>query len=158
MARTNLAYDLSRFDESAARKKEQPKKAPQIKKVKKTAPKASPAKLIALIVLIAALAGSIIYSQVVLTELGDEVVSLTEELSIIKSENVRKSAELDAKTSLSSIEEYAESELGYIKLDQSKIEYVSLSQDNQVEVIKQSGNGVLNAVKNFFDSIVAYFN
>lgn len=158
MARTNLAYDLSRFDESAARKREQPKKAPQIKKVEKTARRTSPAKLIALIALIAALAGSIIYSQVVLTELGDEAIALTNQLNILKSENTRKSAELDAKTSLKNIEEYAQTELGYIKLDQSKIEYVSLSQDNQVQIKKQSGNSVLSAVKNFFDSIVAYFN
>ena len=160
VARNNLAYDLSRFDESVVRKKEQPKKAPKIQKVEKTAPspKSSPAKLIVIIALIAALAGSIIYSQVVLTELGDQATTLTNQLSILKSENTRKAALLDAKTSLKNIEEYAKTELGYIKLDQSKIEYVSLSQNNQVEIKKKKSSGILDAVKNFFDSIVAYFN
>lgn len=157
MERTNLAYDLSRFDDTAVRKKVQPKKAPEIKKVAKTVHRVSPAKLLTLVVMVVVIAGSVIYSQVVLTELGDRVNSLTNQVNVLKSENIRKETVLDAKMSLKNVEEYAQTKLGYVKLDQNNIEYVSLSENNKVELKNGGRKGFLNSVKNFFGSIVEYF-
>lgn len=157
MSRSNLAYDFSRFDDRKQNARTTTKQTAEIKVAPKSEPKAHPVRVFALIAAIVVVASAMIYSQVVLTELGDKVNAVTNDINIVKSENVRKATELDSKMSLKSVEEYAENNLGLVKLDQSRIEYVSLSEDNKIEITKEKDDSFVDSVKKLFASVKEYF-
>ena len=68
-----------------------------------------------------------IYSQVVLTELTSEVSFYENQLTELNTEYVRLQGELEATTSIKTLEEAAETKLGLAKIDSSQVEYVKLT-------------------------------
>ena len=152
--KSNLACDLARFEQSCKKPAATQKKADI--KVVKTVRRASPVKVAAIIAVVLAITGMMIYSQVVLTELGAQTTELNAELEKLQSENVRKTTELEGKMSLKNIEEYAVDELGLVKQEQSQVEYVNLSGGNKVEIKQKLDDSLWGKIKQSIQNLLEY--
>lgn len=152
---TNLAYDLSKFEQPAERQV----KKPQIKAVPKTKAQAqlNPVKVVLCLLVVVAVTAAMIYSRVVLTETGDQINAYNKELQVLQSENIRIQTELDSKMSLKNIEQYSTEVLGLAKLDPGQVEYLNLADGNKAEVTKPADEGALSKIKDFFSGILEYF-
>ena len=152
---SNLAYDFARFEPERKQSVAVEKKT-EIKVVKKTARRASPAKIIVMLAAVLAIASMMIYNQVVLTELNDQTTTLNTELEKLQSEKIQKSTELESQMSLKNIEEYAVNNLGLVKMDQSQVEYVDLESGNKVEVKQQQDDSFWGSIKQVFQNLLEY--
>lgn len=148
---SNLAYQLPRRQEEINR--------PEIVKVPKAKPRAkttSPLKVILFLGLIIAMSFSVMFSRAQLTEITTKVNAATKELESLESEKVRLTTELEDKVSLRNVEEYATMELGLEKLDPSQIEYVTLSDGEEVEVKEEQESSIWEKIQNFFIDVMEY--
>ncbi|HIV18881.1 MAG TPA: septum formation initiator family protein [Candidatus Merdivicinus intestinigallinarum] len=138
---TNLAYDLQRFEEQT------PKTSPKLT-VRTAQRTVHPVKIVMVAVLALLMGFTLLYSQVVITELNSQIVAKQEELNTLQAENVRMQTELEGKMSLTEIEEKAVGEYGMVKPDNSQVSYVKLEQENKLEATKPE--------ENIFEQIVRY--
>ena len=138
---TNLAYDLQRFEEQT------PKTSPKLT-VRTAQRTVHPVKIVMVAVLALLMGFTLLYSQVVITELNSQIAAKQEELNTLQAENVRMQTELEGKMSLTEIEEKAVGEYGMVKPDNSQVSYVKLEQENKLEATKPE--------ENIFEQIVHY--
>lgn len=89
------------------------------------------------------LLGVIIYNQVRLTEITDQVNTLTSELQLMESENVKMTSKLEATMNVRTIGEQAKTELGMSKLDQHQTVYIQLQQEDKVELTEHAPDSTL---------------
>lgn len=94
-----------------------------------------------------------IYSQVVLTELTSEVSFYENQLTELNTEYVRLQGELEATTSIKTLEEAAETKLGLAKIDSSQVEYVNLTGDDAISVTRTGGKYL---IKQYWDNFVEF--
>lgn len=94
-----------------------------------------------------------IYSQVVLTELTSEVSFYENQLTELNTEYVRLQGELEATTSIKTLEEAAETKLGLAKIDSSQVEYVNLTGDDAISVARTGGKYL---VKQYWDNFIEF--
>ena len=94
-----------------------------------------------------------IYSQVVLTELTSEVSFYENQLTELNTEYVRLQGELEATTSIKTLEEAAETKLGLAKIDSSQVEYVNLTGDDAISVARTGGQYL---IKQYWDNFVEF--
>ena len=132
MANTSFAYDLSRFEAQTAEKRTQ---IEAVKKVKsntavKAAPRISPLKAIACMLLVISVASALLYTRVLLTERISDVTEASAEYTKLEAEGTRMNLELEGKVSLKNAEEYAGTQLGMVKKDSKNVEYIRLTQEN----------------------------
>lgn len=140
---TNLAYDLQRFEEPSAETNVRAKLT-----VRTAQRQVHPAKIVLIAVLALLMGFTLLYSQVVITELNSQIASKQEELNTLQAENVRMKTELEGKMSLTDIEEKAIGEYGMVKPDNSQVSYVKLEQENKLETSAPK--------QNIFEKIVSY--
>ena len=138
---TNLAYDLQRFEEQT------PKTSPKLT-VRTAQRPVHPVKNVMVAALALLMGFTLLYSQVVITELNGQIAAKQEELNTLQAENVRMQTELEGKMSLTEIEEKAVGEYGMVKPDNSQVSYVKLEQENKLEATKPE--------ENIFEQIVRY--
>ena len=138
---TNLAYDLQRFEEQP------PKTSPKLT-VRTAQRTVHPVKIVMVAALALLMGFTLLYSQVVITELNGQIAAKQEELNTLQAENVRMQTELEGKMSLTEIEEKAVGEYGMVKPDNSQVSYVKLEQENKLEATKPE--------ENIFEQIVRY--
>ncbi|MGI5967800.1 MAG: FtsB family cell division protein [Anaerotruncus rubiinfantis] len=145
---TNLAYDLERFETVA------PVPRPTIeKRVGGKAERTThPIKIVILAVLFVAMACTVLYSRVVITELNRQVAAAEDELDILHSEQVRMETELESKMSLKEIEQVAMGEYGMVKPDSGQVGYLSFTSENKIEGTGEQGN-LLSDILNFFTGL-----
>ena len=146
---SNLAYDLSRYEYQAPK----PKNIIKAKRVVQVS--ASFPKTFALVICAGFLMCCVLYGKVETAKLQSEIAQQEDTVDMLKSENVRMQSEIEGKTSLSNIEDYAENVLGLQKLDKSQIEYVELETGNVIEIPETSSN-VFVIIKNKFYDILEY--
>ncbi len=130
MTNNSQAYDLSRFEP----REEQA--APRLRVVKNKAA-AKPAPMLSTIffaLVLVVLVVFTIYNQVVLTELGSKISTQNAELRALQGEAVQLKSQLDANNSLRTLEEFARTQLGLGKLDQSQIIYINLQEEDRIEI------------------------
>ncbi len=153
--RDNLAYDLSRYENAVRKPEAEPKRV--IKDVKKTSVStaASTFKTLAMILVVGVLLCAFLYGKAEESTLQAQIAEKNREIDIVYSENVRMFTELEGRTSLSKVEDYAENVLGLQKLDKSQIEYVQLNTDNVVE-INESETNIFVTIKNKFYEFLEY--
>lgn len=149
--RSNLAYDLSRYESHPPQKE----KRPNIKVQRAVEKSASAPKSMALIVLCGALMCGMLYGKAQASAVQTELTAATKRVDMLSSEKVRMQSEIEGKTSMQNVEDYAENVLGLKKLDRSQIEYIQLETDNVVE-IPQDNTNIFVRIKNWFDGILAY--
>ncbi len=133
---TNTAYDFARFE-----RREQ---KPQLRVVKRTKTQKIKAgiravRVVAIAALFLALVVSVLYSQVQSTELSAELRRQQNQLEDLQSEYTYLANEMEMRTNLSAVQEYAANVLKMIKMDRSQITYVTAAQENSVE---RTGGGL----------------
>ena len=125
---TNLAYDLSRFEDR------EPKEKVTIRLKRGSRDAGSAPKFIAAAMLTGVLLGCVVFSKVENTQLHNDIRTENQTIKVLQDENVRMQSEIESKSALSNVENYAENVLGLQKLDKSQIEYIKLENDNVVEI------------------------
>ncbi|MCD7727014.1 MAG: hypothetical protein LUH57_01505 [Ruminococcus sp.] len=98
---------------------------------------------------------AIVFGRVELSKIYSEQSDLQSELSELTEANASLKSELESKTGLSQVEEYAEQTLGLQKLDKSQVEYVEVDTDEVVESVKTEDN-VFVAIEKWFNDVLEY--
>lgn len=129
---TNLAYDLSRYET----KKAVPE--PKIRERKAIIEGPTVVKTVAMILVTGFLMCCMIYSKAETASLQSRISAQNDNLQLLYSENVRMKSEIDRRTSITNVDDYAQNVLGLEKLDKSQIEYVELGSNNVVEIPEDS--------------------
>lgn len=154
----NLAYDLSKYEDAAIREKEEAKKAalPKIRVKRAKAEAVGSAPMIIILTAIAGLLlGCVIYGKVENAAIHSAINEKTKYVDMLRSENVRMKTEIESKSALKSVEDYAANMLGMQKLDNSQIEYLSLDNGN-VATIPQKDDNFFVKIKHSFEDFMEY--
>lgn len=151
--KTSAAYDLSQF----ARETETETKVRVVKTKhsKNRAKKALAVKVVLYLCTLTLLMAGTVYSRMVLTETRNAVNTYTDRLTELESKNAYLNYKLESIVSLKSAEQYAVGELGLVKLDASRIEYVDLQNENVIDANKSSVS-MSDAFKEMFDSVIDF--
>ena len=114
--------------------------------------------LLACIVLVAVVSVYILFCQMQLTQLTAEVSDQNETLSELTAENVSLNTKRVNSMSIDEVEEYAANELGMVKMDNSQIEYVELTNPDSVTVANSgvSLDTLFAGLARSFSAIVEY--
>ncbi len=158
----NLAYDISVYEpKSNAVPKTQPKAEPKTKpriEIRQNTV-ALPQNLFTIFVtaaVVLAVMFALLYGKVETNRLFGEISTLESELSEIESDNASLAAEYESKTSLKTVEEYAQNVLGLEKLDKSQIEYVEVEADTVIEVVETESTNIFVILKNWISNVAEY--
>lgn len=126
-------YDLNTFAPREARQRRELKVVKNPKANKTLSRQAlSLVKVIALSAFLLAFVCSLLYSQAKVTELGAAIESQTKVLEDLNSDYDYLTSQMEMKTNMKSVEEYATSQLGLVALDRSQITYVDGSDENSI--------------------------
>lgn len=148
----NLAYDYSIYENLPVK---QPERRIQVRKNTAEIQTVSAIKAFLLAVAALCLLCAILYGKVEISKLYGENAALNRQLTNLKSSNVALETQLEEKTSLQAIEDYAENTLGLKKLDNSQKDYVHVQKENKIEVVKEDDN-VFVSVKNWVKDVLEY--
>ena len=149
---SNLAYDLSRFEEQAPARQQQAK--PVV--LSRTRQQASPFKYLLFAGLAAAVCCLLLYSKAQVSELHNRINASTAELEQIRSDGVRMQSEMDSKLSLKNVEDYAVNVLGLQKVNKGQVEYITLETDSAVTLKDQEDDNVFVSIHDRFTDILEY--
>ena len=154
-----IAYKLDNFAAKTEQQHDEELKTRSLRVIKNRRKQKSvaPVKFILDAVAVIAVALIMIYSQVVLTELTAEVNSYESKISALDTERMRLEGELEASTSIKTLEETAEKSLGLSKIDSSQIEYVNLTGEDEISVAKTSGKYLIEQYWNDFIEFIAEY-
>ena len=152
---TEVAYNLETFIPKTAEQHDTELKTRSLRIIKnhRKAKVIAPIKVILASALAIAVSVIMIYSQVVLTELTSEVSFYENQLTELNTEYVRLQGELEATTSIKTLEEAAETKLGLAKIDSSQVEYVSLTGVDEISVARTGGKYL---IKEYWDNFVDF--
>lgn len=149
----NLAYDLSKY-ENAAEKPVREEKPISVHQAK-PAPSGSATRVFLLTAIAGLLLGLVIYAKVQNAMIYSEISEMTRYVDVLHSENVRMQTEIESKSALRSVEDYAEDVLGMQKLDKSQIEYLTMDNGNMIDIPEASDN-LFVKLKHAFEDFVEY--
>lgn len=93
----------------------------------------------------------IVYGQVSLSELNQQIISAENTLTERQSEQLQIQAKVDSSLSTLAVEEFAKNNLGMVKASNQQKEYVSLSQGDKAQVYMEEE-------KNLFEQIGDYIS
>jgi cell division protein FtsL len=140
---SNEAYDFALFEpkrqqEAPQRKNniiEIPKKKLEENRKPRTNPLKAVSGFLALAVMLG-MVGSMVYGQVQLTELTDQLNTNTKILNEEQSVYTQLKMKSDSQLSLETVENYATQKLGMQKIQQNQIEPIELSKGDRTKVVK----------------------
>lgn len=159
MQEKNLAYDLSLFDTAMEKEKNNIVELPVVKNKVRTKQKLSLMNIITMSLLSVAMitvVSTLVFSQVLLTELTENIACLTNELNEKQSIYTQLQMKADAKLSLKTVEEYSKNELGMSKIEASQIEYIRLSEGDKSSINTQNAHlGLFSNIKNLISDILS---
>ena len=153
MGKNNLAYDLSKYENANFKQDEEKVKINLIRQ--KNASQGSAPKVIVLTLAAGLLMGSVIYAKVEQAALQTDISTQTKYVDILRSENVRMKSEIDGKSSIKVVEEYAENILGMQKIENSQIDYITIENGNVIDIPKSEDN-IFVKLKNAFSDFLEY--
>lgn len=154
-----VAYNFENFAAKTADEHDEELRTRSLRIIKnRRAVKAiAPVKIILGAAMVIAVCIIMIYSQVVLTELTSEVSFYENQITELNTEYVRLQSELEASTSIKTLEEAAESKLGLAKIDSSQVEYVSLTGSDEITIARTGGKYlIVEYWNNFLEFIGEY--
>ena len=154
-----VAYNLENFAPKTAEQQDKELKTSSLRIIKnrRKVKVVAPVKVILASMMAIVISVIMIYSQVVLTELTSEVGFYENQLTELDTEYVRLQSELEAITSIKTLEEAAETKLGLAKIDSSQVEYVSLTGSDEISVARTGGKYLLiENWEKFVDFIAEY--
>ena len=154
---TEVAYNLENFVAKTAEQhdKELKSRSLRIIKNRRKAKVIAPVKVIFASAMAIVISVVMIYSQVILTELTSEVSFYENQLTELDTEYVRLQSELEATTSIKTLEEAAETKLGLTKIDSSQVEYVSLTGSDEISVAHTGGKYL---IKEYWDNFIGFIS
>lgn len=155
--RSDVAYDLNRFDtgEQAPQPEQKPaKSAIKLHKVS-IAKTGNWFKTAFFIAFAALLAFAVVSAKATISEISTEISEQSSLLEEAKSENIRLQAQLDNMVTLSKVDEIAVSQLGLQKTSKNQVHYVSVYDRTMVQAAESEGN-VFAALKNWLDGAMEY--
>ncbi len=148
----NLAYD---YDNDQAQEQQLKPKIKHIKNLRLKPRVSAAIKYTITGIVSGLLLLAIVFGRVELSKIYSEQSDLQAELSQLTEANMGLKSELDSKTGLSQVEEYAEKTLGLQKLDKSQVEYVEVKTDEVIESVKTDDN-IFVAIKKWFKNVLEY--
>ena len=92
----------------------------------------------ALLVVMLGVVGTMVYGQVQLTELTENINAAQKQLEESQSVHTQLEMKASAKLSLNAVEEYAQETLGMSKIQQSQIENIEIASGDKSEVIQSA--------------------
>ena len=98
--------------------------------------------MLAVCVITLSLLSVVLYSRVQINEMGDQIIAAREDLDVANTEYTRMQLELEAKTSIKNVEEYAKQNLNMYKLEQNQIEFITVPDETEVETIEQEDKNI----------------
>ena len=122
------AYDLTTFENREQRPRLRVVRSPKAKRRVDL----SGFKIIAVVAVIFSLAWGVLYSRAQVTELTTQISSTESDLSEAKSEYDYLNLQLESRTDLETVEDYAVTQLGLVKVDSSQITYLTLESEDKV--------------------------
>lgn len=149
----NLAFDYSNYDREVKREDE---KNIRFKLNKAFKNKGSMITFVGLAIVIMSMFLAMATGESQLAGLYEKQSEQQTELAALIDDNATMKAEIETKTSLGKVEDYAENKLGLKKLDKSQIEYVEVPKENVVEVVKTEDEGLAVKIKNWFSNALEY--
>lgn len=159
---TNLAYDLSRFDNSdRERREKQRKKEEQARKIR-MAPAASLSKsgvkmkAFAVIAVLFMAFFAVNYYNTKKDDTQRQVMEQQELLNAAMDDNTLLQSKLDAKANIAYIEQYAKDKLKMNKVGSTQKKYISVNTESLIEAEKDDSEGFLGSVKKGFRSFLEY--
>lgn len=178
MAQSQNAYNFSMFDSydygTSAPQLEpvyEPEKRPERKKnnnkkkiqsvssAQRKATKAShikSAKILLSVFSVVAVLSIVLFLNVQLDETATRINAVQSEIEIAKSEKIRLESALEGMVSIDKVEDYAEQNLGMVKLEDYRITYFESGEENHV-VISGGKSYNDNSVFSKFEKIKEYF-
>ncbi|MBQ6850278.1 MAG: hypothetical protein IJN77_04495 [Oscillospiraceae bacterium] len=138
MDRMNVAYDLSFYEMEQER--QIARKAKKENVLIKAQTKFSLGRKIANIISVAALLTliiAVVATNAAITTASTEIADVQEEIVLLQSEKSYLDFTLESRMTLDQIENYAENQLGMVKMDASQKKYVELENENKI-VVNQS--------------------
>lgn len=100
------------------------------------------AKIIAISIFLLSMLSALLYGRIKVDELDRQISAAETKITTAQSESVRLNMQLDSMISLKNVEEYAQNNLGMVKMESYQIEYIDLSGTDKVTL---SGSKTLNA-------------
>lgn len=155
------AYDLSLFEPKRQEWHEQKDNIvvlPQEQLEKNRRQKVQPLRLAANLFCMAAVVSivtAIVFSQVQLTELTDQVNTAAAQLEESESVYTQLKMRSDAQYTLQTVEDYAKDTLGMQKINQNQVTCVSLSEGDEGEVLQQIGGNWWDSLWNWLQNLLA---
>lgn len=155
----NEAYDLSLFDINGESNKnnviEMPRNSFNVEKVKKL--KITNMLSLALCsTVLVTIVFTMVYTQVRLTELTEEINIATKKLEEEESIYTQLQMKADSELSLRIVEDYAKNNLNMAKAEPSQINYIKLDTGNKGQVKGKSINkGLFSKIKDIISSVVS---
>ncbi len=154
-----VAYNLENFAAKTGEEqdRELKKRSLRIIKNRRAEKGVAPVKIILTLATVVTVCVIMIYSQIVLTELTSEFSFYENQITELNTEYVRLQGELEASTSIKTLEEAAENKLGLAKIDAGQVEYVSLTGADEISVARTGGKYLIGEYWNkIVDFISAY--
>ena len=163
--RSNLAYDLSMYDNAARREqeRERERRARQIKMNNKHSVSRS-GSVVKLGLVCAVVFGALWVVNVQNTKV-DDVARMVDDQKTLLSEAQKSQymslrdfigAVVVPQMQLSYIEEYAANELGMAKVTNSQINYLDVNTENLIEVTPDNSGSIFSAVADWFGDLLEY--
>ncbi|MCR4780474.1 MAG: hypothetical protein K5876_05190 [Ruminiclostridium sp.] len=160
---SNLAYDLSLFDtdeDYEQRRKQREKQRAEREKIKISQKKSigrngSVVAVIAASVFCLAVAFSVLYSKLQISEYTAMISETKNEIEQTERENIRLRSELDSMYTLDNVEQVATQELGLQKTQSSQITYITMNTEEMTEVAEENSN-IFVSIQNWFYDILDY--
>lgn len=178
MAQNQYAYNFSMFDsydygtsapqlepvyepevKPERKKSNNKKKAPKVSAEQRKATKVShikSAKILLSVFSVVAVFSIVLFLNVQLDETATRINAVQSEIEIEKSEKIRLESALEGMVSIDKVEDYAEQNLGMVKLEDYRITYFESGEDNHV-VISGGKSYNDNSVFSKFEKIKEYF-
>ncbi len=154
-SRDSSAY--REYEERRAVKEKQVRKKKPVKQAK-AKKRAVNSGLVASIAVIAVTAVFILYCQMRLTQLTAEINEKNAELEDLVAQNVSLSSKQAYEMDVGEIEEYASKKLGMVKMDSGQIEYIELTNPDELTVSNPglTSGKIFKTLKDAFLGIVEY--
>ena len=159
--RESVAYDYARFDNRRTVRQAaevQPKPQTRTRKKNKSAISFS---MVLSYVTVLLISGIIVFNYMQVTMLADQSSKLEREINTLKNDETGMRAQQEKMFNLNYIEEYAKDKLHMVKADKSQIDYVEMSEPDQIRIISDGKDGVSNYFSGFiksFSVVVEYLN
>ncbi len=165
MALHNEAYDFSMFEpkrrerEASQTSKKNIIVLPEKELQKNSRPKLHPFKMLSrffCLALILGALGTLVYGQVRLTELTEEINVASQTLAEGQSLHTQLQMKTNAQLSLDDVEEYARNTLGMRPAEQGQVEYIVLSEGDAGEVlISGQEENVFSAIWHWLEDLLS---